>query len=711
MHYFEYIVAVLQDFVKIGGLPVYASIFAAAFLECIPVAGIIVPGALILIVAGFFARLESVHFLAVFGVAALGAIIGDIGAYYLGKRYGAQWMEKHQRFTKMIYFDKGQQYFAAHGDKSVLIARFVGPIRPIIPFVSGVFQMRTSSFLFFNIVGGLLWALVFLTFGYFFGASWEIAERWASAFGFVTVVAILAVVMVYFIWRSIAQQRQAFLRLVREVTRSALETVKTNQDVQRLFTAHPRLVRWIIHRFSTKSASGLTVTIGLAVALYCLWYVIVIPFDVVARGPLFQTDIHVARLMSQLSDPVLNMIMGWVTELGSVEVVMIVATTALTVLFLLRRRLLASVWFLTLASTTMLVYLGKLLIQRPRPDIAPVINEQYFALPSGHAAHAVVLYGWLAYLVFIFVRPRRIRLALVAFLITLTLLIGASRIYLGVHWVSDVAMGYALGGLLLTGAITAAEIHRRFMAKTHHTEFFKLTLQVRCAVLLILALSLTGLTVAFVQRPIIVAQQLPVLPPQTISAQELHNYISGTMPKLTETLSGRPQEPISFILVGTAAQIEETFAKADWSIADPLTLASLRHVALASIQNDSYPTAPITPVFYNGHPHDLGVQKETDRESVRQRHHARFWKTNLRLPDGREIWVGTASYDVGIKRLVTHSINPAIDIERDYLHQEILNNNAEVSSEKIQITQSTWGRNFTGDLFFTDGSAYLLMWP
>jgi undecaprenyl-diphosphatase len=117
---------------------------------------------------------------------------------------------------------------------------------------------------------------------------------------------------------------------------------------------------------------------------------------------------------------------------------------------------------ITLVNTAL-----KLAINRPRPsaDLVHVLSsEQGNGFPSGHAFFAIVILGLLAYFAFINLKNRTIRMVVLVGLIALILLIGTSRVYLGVHWPSDVIGGYLIGGVFLTALIW---FHRTW--KAHHS--------------------------------------------------------------------------------------------------------------------------------------------------------------------------------------------------------------------------------------------------
>jgi membrane-associated phospholipid phosphatase len=128
-----------------------------------------------------------------------------------------------------------------------------------------------------------------------------------------------------------------------------------------------------------------------------------------------------------------------------------------------RRWTLLWTWIVAVAGSALLNQLLKRIFQRPRPHFAhPLLVETSYSFPSGHAMESFVAYGTLAYLaVVLWLRSWEARVAAVCGAALVVVLIGFSRMYLGVHYFSDVVAGYAAGGVWLSALITGAETMRR----------------------------------------------------------------------------------------------------------------------------------------------------------------------------------------------------------------------------------------------------------
>ena len=174
-----------------------------------------------------------------------------------------------------------------------------------------------------------------------------------------------------------------------------------------------------------------------------------------ATGPLDERIMLALRTQQDLSDPIgpkwFEEAVRDVTALGSTTVLSLLIICVTTFLALTHRaRIALTVLTCTLSGTAM-SSLAKLSFARPRPGLVPHSVEVYTAsFPSGHALMSAVVYLTLSVLVARTQPDRRVKLFIMIFAVAITLLVGLSRIYLGVHWPTDVLAGWCLGAVWAT---------------------------------------------------------------------------------------------------------------------------------------------------------------------------------------------------------------------------------------------------------------------
>ncbi len=167
LHLDEHLTVVTQTY----GSLTYFFLFLVIFMETGLVITPFLPGDSLLFAAGALAALPGTGlnvgllFLLLFAAA----VIGDTVNYWIGKAIGPRVFEQNYRFLKREYLERTQAFYAKHGGKTIILARFVPIVRTFAPFVAGVGTMSYRQFILFNIIGGLLWTLLFIFGGYFFG--------------------------------------------------------------------------------------------------------------------------------------------------------------------------------------------------------------------------------------------------------------------------------------------------------------------------------------------------------------------------------------------------------------------------------------------------------------------------------------------------------------------------------------------------------------
>jgi membrane protein DedA with SNARE-associated domain len=166
------------------GIWFYVLVALAAVLESTFIIGAFIPGTVILLFFGFTASAGDISLSGVILATSAGAILGDFISYFIG-RYGSGFVKENKGLLRISHIEIGKAFFHKHGGKSVLLGRFISPIRQIIPFIAGAVHMQYRKFITLNVVGAFLWAISYILLGYYFGANGELIDKVISRIGIV----------------------------------------------------------------------------------------------------------------------------------------------------------------------------------------------------------------------------------------------------------------------------------------------------------------------------------------------------------------------------------------------------------------------------------------------------------------------------------------------------------------------------------------------
>ena len=177
------------------------------------------------------------------------------------------------------------------------------------------------------------------------------------------------------------------------------------------------------------------------IILFILLLIILAIVEDVFEKEIMKLDIMGYGLISSLINPSVTPVAIVITNLGGAIVV-----GALTVIsfILIKNKKISFTILLNVVIATILNILLKNIIQRPRPDEFRIITESGYSFPSGHSMVSMAFYGFLIYLIHKYFKNKKLKIVLITFLSILIILIGISRIYLGVHYTSDVIAGFMI---------------------------------------------------------------------------------------------------------------------------------------------------------------------------------------------------------------------------------------------------------------------------
>jgi len=159
----------LAEIIQRFGSGAYGILFLIVFCETGLVVTPFLPGDSLLFAAGTFAALGSFRLVPLLLLLTAAAILGDTVNYWIGARIGERAFTGEIRFLKQSHLERTRAFYARHGGKTIVLARFIPIVRTFAPFIAGVARMDYPRFLLYNVAGGITWVFLFTIAGYLFG--------------------------------------------------------------------------------------------------------------------------------------------------------------------------------------------------------------------------------------------------------------------------------------------------------------------------------------------------------------------------------------------------------------------------------------------------------------------------------------------------------------------------------------------------------------
>jgi len=233
-------------------------------------------------------------------------------------------------------------------------------------------------------------------------------------------------------------------------------------------TRYLKFVGFVRGRFARGEYLGLHLTVGMLVSVAALALFALITREVVQESNVTRLDARVNELLHARGTLAGYGFWAVLSALGEGLTLSILGLGVAILLALRGRWIVLSGWAAALIGSGLLNGALKLLIRRPRPERAlDFLGQMSWSFPSGHSMASFVTYGMLAYLlVLAFRSERRVQVTAIGSAAVLILAIGFSRMYLGVHYFSDVLGGFIAGALWLSACVSGLETARRFRART-----------------------------------------------------------------------------------------------------------------------------------------------------------------------------------------------------------------------------------------------------
>jgi membrane protein DedA with SNARE-associated domain len=602
----------------LGAHPHWAGliVFAIACAEALAFVGLLVPGATLMIGAGALVGIGAMEFWSTLAWAVAGAVAGDGLSYWLGHRYKDSLRSLRLLRERPGLLERGEAFFERHGGKSVLLARFIGPVRPVVPVVAGMLGMAPARFYFYNLLSALAWAPAHLLPGMAFGMSLALAGQVAGR------LALLLGALVLFAWITIWLARSLYGALQPHAEHWAERALR--------WTRSHRALAWLVGDvLDPRRPLPRGLLAWVLVLLAGGWLFLGVLEDVVSADPIVYAGRSLNQLLQHFRTPVGDRVMVAITELGDPSVALAVIAAVLAWLLWRRAWREARYWLAAVAFGELVVVTIKAALHFPRPEGFAAVATS-FSFPSGHASMSTVIYGFLAVLVAPAFRAgwRWLPYAAAA------LLVGAiafSRLYLGAHWLADVLAGVGLGSAWV--AILAIA-RRRHAAGNPRIPGLALT-----AGLAFLAAGswhvATGLERNLERYAV---RHAPRGMPLAVWRADGWR----SLPQFRRDLEGEREQPLNVQFAGDLPRLRRRLELAGWRAPPALTPRSALRWLL---RNPSPDELPVLPRLNGGRYEALLLVRDAPAGAGPARQLVlRLWPTSVRLePGSTPLWVGTAA--------------------------------------------------------------------
>lgn len=401
--------------------------FFIAFCESLAIIGLFIPGSSSLIAIGFFIGGGHLPLWPVILMTILGSFAGDLISFAIGRRYQQsirrRWPFKH--FTTL--FNQGDQFFQKYGGKSVFFGRFIRPLHPTIPLIAGMMKLEWRPFLIADLASAMIWSPACFIPGLFVGYGLiDLPAKQAEGLLMGLLFGLLCFFGIYWLIRKI------YLHIHRRI-------FKRLQQVWHTLSSPflHNLLRDAERPNDTRQLSLAIWTMLCLMLLFMLFILVRLQLGI----SYINTTSHLGLL--DIRNQLLLDIMTIISFIGQKTI--LIPTVLAVVLYAVwhKQWRLALHWLGLLLACALMIIVFKQLSHSPRPsDIVAVPSG--FSFPSGHVVLSIAIWGFLAYLVREHM-PKTIQHWPINIVSLLTILVIFSRLYLGVHWLTDTLGGIFLG--------------------------------------------------------------------------------------------------------------------------------------------------------------------------------------------------------------------------------------------------------------------------
>jgi len=588
------------------------AIFFIAFLESLVVIGVFMPGAALMVAAGVLVSMGKLSFGPTATAAIIGAIMGDGFSFWIGYHYKDK-LRKIWPFSKSTsLLTRGEEFFKRHGGKSIVLGRFVGPVRAIIPTIAGMLGMSRKHFTLVNVLSAIAWAPIYMLPGLIIGAI----SQAASESGNRLVLMVFLLLLLLFISHWLTRKLFNFLQ-----ARTEIMVVKTLSWGQK----HPWFKKYTQSLLQPESSAYRALVVSTSLLLLASLMLIALFSFGIHIDTSANVNSTINHFFRSLRSPGGDQAMTLITMLADPVIYGTLLISCGLWLGLKKnyQALFHLLFVVGLAASIVILLKHGIGSIRPNNDLLNNVNSGSF--PSAHTTMAVTIYGFIAVLIANGVKSS-LRSIPYVISILLIILIAFSRLYLGVHWFSDVLGGVLIGivCLSITGISYQRHLHKQYSSKS-------------LAAMLVITLCAVSSVHLYIDFDRELKSYTPIIQTHEISKKNWLNRAWQQETAFRYDLRSRKDQPLNLQFAGDINKLRKALTDAGWQQPAKFKLSS---IALWLQQKPKLNTLPVLPQVHDGQHEQLLMIKQIDQKQ----YVIRLWHSNKKIiPDGGRLFVGNSS--------------------------------------------------------------------
>jgi membrane protein DedA with SNARE-associated domain len=608
--------------------------FLISFGESLAIIGSIIPGSVTMTAIGILAGSGVMRIDLTFLAATLGAIAGDSGSYALGYTFSDRLVNiwPFKKYPKWLIY--GQDYFSRHGATSVLIGRFVGPMRSIIPVIAGMMHMKHWHFLIANGISAVAWAILYVTPGVLIGAaSSELSTESATRLFVLILIFLIVVWLLSLSIKWLVVHTNHYLRSNLHNAWTWLKNRPRLMYLTKLLAPHNE-----INHFST---AALTI-------LFILCFIFsLVTITLIVQGSWITTINNPVNLFFQSirTQPFDAFFVTVILMVGPLPLLTLLLAVSICAIYFRDWQILR--FWLTLGLTTgITIFLLTYLVDQPKP-IGLLRYHAPPLFPDTSLTYASALFGFLIYYIRTHYNSVIMLITRVLFFILLALA-GIALIYLGDNWIVSVIASYFIG---LTLFLLHWIFYRRSIRLHQRTQT-----PILIACFLFISAGCVSYSLHFKQM---VHAHGRHLAQYVLTDQVWWNQQQPLLPIYTTNRIGKQKSLLNIQYAGSINKLQQELESAGWK-PQPDSFLYLLLVRAGGENSTELPL--LAQLYQNKKPNLVMTYNSSDKKIVLI---MRLWRSNYHLRHyPQPIWLGS------VDRLPPSQVLRLSKKERQLNHQK-----------------------------------------